>query len=150
MLVTAQQQSPAEAKKAIQARYDLWSKAYMRGDAETLISMLMPEYTLTSSDKEVTPYSTYCTYLRLKQKTGGFETYKTSTKIKSLKLKNEMAEVIAIETMESIAEKPGSKSKTLSLHSHEYRDIWVSQNTVWKLSSTVTIKESTKTQLIRN
>jgi hypothetical protein len=143
-LLIAQGSSVAEARQAIQLQYDRWSKAYMANDAESLVAILAPGYTLKNFLKETTSYETYCAYLRAKAKSGVATPYKTDTRIRKLSLKGEVADVIAIETMLQDVVDPKTQRPAISVHRHEYRDVWRKMEGAWRLSSTTTLKESTQ------
>jgi hypothetical protein len=132
-----------DVRKAIQAQYNRWSKAYMANDVDTLLDVLLPEYTLTGVDKNVMTYATYRAYLDLKRKTPKTTT-RYSTSIHGLTVHGNDADVDSIESM--VTEKRIKSGPLLvSTHLHEYIDKWRFSGKTWRLASTVTIKESNYT-----
>ncbi len=111
----------------------------MANDVDTLLDILAPNYTLTNVNKEVMTLAVYRAYLNLRKKAPR-DTTQYKTQIKKLSLHSQLADVDSIETMVT-------KNKTqVSIHKHEYLDKWVHTNKVWKLSSSMTIKETTTTK----
>jgi hypothetical protein len=125
---------PKEVQKQIQAQYDRWSKAYMANDVDTLLGILSPDYTLTNSNKEVMTYATYKAYIKLRAK-GPKEATQYRTRILSLSVHGDVADADSVESM----------TTGRTVHRHEYHDTWSLRGGVWRLSKTVTVKESTTT-----
>jgi ketosteroid isomerase-like protein len=133
--------SQNDVRRAIQAQYDRWSRAYMANDVDALLDILSPDYTLTSADKDVMSYATYKAYLQLKKK-GPKETTRYSTRIVKLTLQKGDAKVDSIETM--LTWKPDPSGHVIeSTHRHEYLDVWRRAGSSWRLRSTMTLREST-------
>ncbi|AIE87852.1 nuclear transport factor 2 family protein [Fimbriimonas ginsengisoli] len=132
----------ADPRRAIQAQYDAWSKAYMARDAETLIGILSPDYTLTGSNKKPLAYDVYVAKLRLMKETPADPT-RYSTHIKKLTERGDEADVVSVETMETDTVDPKTKRPALSLHRHEYLDTWIHYDAGWRLRRTVTRREWT-------
>ena len=130
-----------DARKQIQAQYDRWSTAYMARDIDTLLSILSPDYTLTSVDNDVLSYGGYKAYLELKRKSPQDNT-EYRTHILKLILKKAHAVVTSEETMTTSTPGPSGK-KLVSVHKHVYLDTWTYQGRVWHLQSTATQREST-------
>lgn len=123
-------------RKAIQAQYDRWSKAYMANDINTLLDILAPDYILININNDVMNYGTYKAYLKLR-KGGPKDVTRYSTQIQKLKVSGGYAETDSIESMVTTA--GGHRV----VHRHEYLDKWRLAGTIWRLAGTVTIKEST-------
>ncbi|HVT14246.1 MAG TPA: nuclear transport factor 2 family protein [Fimbriimonadaceae bacterium] len=130
----------ADTRKAIQDRYDAWSKAYMANDVGTLLSILTPDYTLTTSDGTLIKRSEYEAMLRLR-KSANSDTKKYLTRILRIKVSGETAEVESRETMTGTVQ-DAATGKTLALiHEHDYSDTWTHASGAWLLRKTVTLKE---------
>jgi len=135
--------SPTQVKKQIQAQYDRWSKAYMAQDVDTLVGILAPDYSLTSSDGKVSTHDGYVAYLRLKKRTGYKDPFTTQTTIVGLQMSGAQAKVDAQEIMTSQVTDPTTQKPETCIHSHYYLDIWQRFGSVWRLKSTKTLREST-------
>ena len=132
-------------QKEIQKQYDRWSIAYMANDIETMLDILAPTYTLTTSERDTMDYKTYVAYLKLR-KAGPKDTTNHQTLIKKVVFKDQVAEVDAVESMKTAQAELHTGRILLSIHKHEYLDRWKQTNKGWRLLSTVTILESTKIQ----
>jgi len=128
----------ATVKAEIQRQYDRWSKAYIANDVPVLLSILTPDYRLTTVDKTVVDHAEYEAKIRLRSEMRADPT-SYSTQIISLAVKDGEADVRAVETMESHLEKP----RRTVFHRHHYLDHWVHPRKAWLLKSTVTVGEST-------
>jgi hypothetical protein len=132
-----------DARGEIQEQYDRWSKAYMARDSATLIGILSPDYTLTTSSKTTLTYDVYAAKLRL-LKNAAPDPTKYSTSIKKLTLVGDEAEVVSVETMQNTGTNPQTKQPAFSFHRHEYLDRWIHYDSGWCLRRTVTRSESTE------
>lgn len=143
ILLVLQMPKPGDVQKAIQSRYDAWSKAYMANDVDALLSILSPDYLLKTSDGTEIKHSEYEAMLRLR-KASNKDTKKYSTKILKLKLSGDTAEVSARESMTS-QERSGLVGQLQTIvHEHDYLDSWVLRDGSWLLRRTETVKERTR------
>lgn len=127
----------ADTRHEIQTQYARWSKAYMARDAETLIGILSPDYTLLDSSKKPISYDIFVAKLRL-MKDLPTDSTKHSTELKRLFEHGDQADAVAVETMETPID-----AKRSSFHRHEYMDTWIHYDAGWRLRRTITTKEWT-------
>ena len=146
LILFAQGQSPVDARKEIQARYDSWSKAYMANDVDGLLGTLAADYTLTTADRVVIKRSEYEATLRLR-KAANSDSKKYATKILKFKLSGDTAEVESRESMTSEDTDPKTGKRESVIHEHDYEDTWIRSGEKWLLSRTITLKERTRIKL---
>ncbi len=129
----------AEVRKAIQAKYDAWTKAYTHNDVDTLLSILATDYTLKPAKGDVLSYAEYATGLKLKRgKPADTKTY--TQKLLNLTLQGGIAAIYSRET--TIVTKPAPDGKVASTtFVHDYIDTWIWRGGKWLLQSTVTQRE---------
>ncbi|MHB8636979.1 MAG: nuclear transport factor 2 family protein [Fimbriimonadaceae bacterium] len=133
-------QTEAQARKAIQAQYNAWSKAYMAHDLGTLFAILAPGYTIKTAQGTTISASEYAVMLKLrKQKRSDTTHY--STELLRITLRHGVAAVWSRETTtdQVMNGKTGKIEPTSYLH--DYVDLWVFLGGKWRLKGTVTQKE---------
>lgn len=131
-----------DAKSDIQWQYDIWSKAFVARDSETLIGLLSPDYSLTMAGGRIVGYDVYVARLKL-MKEAPPEAEKSSVKILKCVVVGDEAEVIAVETMESRTTHPNTGKPSICYHRHEYADRWIRYDAGWRRRKTTIRKEST-------
>ena len=143
MLLFVQAVKPAEVRKAIQAQYDAWSKAYMANDVDKLLAILAPDYSLKTADGTEIKRPEYEATLKLR-KAANADNKKCSTKILKLDISPDTAQVLSRESMISKARNAKSGREETVIHEHDYADIWIRSGDSWLLKRTVTLKEHTR------
>jgi hypothetical protein len=137
---------PAEtARVQIERQYKRWAKAARTNDVETILAILTPDYTLKPYTGDVIPLKKYEASLRQRKKENKpVDAY--DTKILSLTLTGKTAQVTSGEISRKATVDPITKSRVSIVHIHRYLDTWVLMAGKWRLRSTVTTKEITKTE----
>ncbi len=130
----------ADARRAIQRRYDAWEKAYMVHDVDTLLDTLAPGYTLKTAQGTLIKRTEYEVMLKLRKQKHSDTTYYQQEIIR-LTLRDGVAAVWSRETTTD----PGINQKTGKptpvSYQHDYIDLWTFVQGKWLLKSTVTQKE---------
>ncbi len=137
---------PAETVRAqIQRQYNRWGKAAKTNDVETILAILTPDYTLKPYSGAVIPLKAYGASLRKRKKENKpVDAYET--KILNLTVSGKTARVTSDETSRKATVDPITKSRVSIVHIHRYLDTWVLMGGKWRLRSTVTQKEITRTE----
>jgi hypothetical protein len=135
-------QSPDEAKKAIQVQYDRWSKAYMAHDVDSLLAILSPGYTLKTAKGATMSHDEYQTSL-LVRKQKHDDTTQYSTEIQRITMHGDVAAIYARETTTNPKLNPQTGKTEPISYQHDYIDVWEYRAGEWRLKSTVTLKEQT-------
>ena len=139
---------PAETVRAqIQRQYNRWGKAAKTNDVETILAILTPDYTLKPYSGAVIPLKAYEASLRKRKKENKpVDAYET--KILNLTVSGKTARVTSDETSRKATVDPITKSRVSIVHIHRYLDTWVLMGGKWRLRSTVTQKEITRTEKV--
>jgi hypothetical protein len=131
----------AQARAAIQAQYDAWSRAYMAHDLDTLEAILAPDYTLKTAKGALIKAPEYAVMLKLRKQKHSDTTH-YSTEILRVTLRDGVAAIWSRETTTD----PGLNGKTGKIepisYLHDYVDLWIYSGGKWLLKSTVTQKET--------
>ena len=133
----------ASPRTEIEQQYKRWGKAALKNDADTILSILAPEYTLKTYAGKVISRKDYATSLR-KKKAEGKPIDAYETKILSVKIVAGTAQVTSDETTKKRTKDPITGKSVVILHIHRYLDTWVRSGGVWRLRSTVTQQELTE------
>jgi hypothetical protein len=133
-------QTEVQARVAIQAQYDAWSKAYMAHDIENLFSILAPDYTLKTAKGALITASEYQVMLKLRKQKHSDTTH-YSTEILRITLRDGVAAIWSRETTtdQGLNGKTG-KPEPVS-YEHDYVDLWIFSGGKWLLKGTVTQRE---------
>ncbi len=117
----------------------------MANDVDALLSMLTPDYTLTTVDGAVIKHGEYEATLRLR-KSAHSDTKKYATRILAIKVSGETAEVEARETMTGQMKDASTGKVAMFVHEHDYSDTWTHSTGVWLLRKTITLKEHSRSE----
>ncbi len=131
----------AQARKAIQHRYDSWSKAYMSHDIPLLLDILAPDYTLKTAKGALITRGEYELMLKLRKQRHD-DTTQYSTTIQRITVHKGVAAIYARETTTDAKRDENSGRVTRMSYLHDYVDIWLLKDGKWLLKSTVTQRES--------
>jgi hypothetical protein len=129
-------------RSLIDQQYKRWVSASLSNDVDSVLAILTPDYTLQTFDGKVIPLEKYEVSLR-KRKESGTKPNSYSTSIESLTVSGPVATVISNEVSVNSAPDPITNQMRKLQHIHQYRDTWVRNQGMWKLSKTVTLLEKT-------
>lgn len=139
----------SSVRRDIDCQYKRWSKASLKNDVRTILSILAPNYELHTYTGKLIGRKAYEDSLRrrrdAKQPATAYQ-----TKIVSLTVQGQKASVISDELSAKVTVDPVTEKRLKLVHIHRYLDSWVRLSGKWRLAKTVTTVESTRVLPIGN
>lgn len=132
----------ASPRSDIERQYHRWAKAALTNDVDTILSVLMPDYTLHTFAGKTISHKDYEASLR-KRKASNQSATAYETSIASVTVEGRIAKVISDEVSAKVSQDPITHKKVKLIHTHRYLDTWIRTHALWRLRETVTKVEST-------
>ncbi len=123
---------PDNTQAEIQAQYDRYAEAYVENDVEAMLAILADDFILTDGQGVRHTRKEYEAELKERRESGQ-KASSYRVEIDSVVREGDAASVITREISTSISEPTAV---------HQYRDVWVQVDGVWKLKSTTTVEHA--------